>query len=108
MGAQMARSPALGVIRFRTKLKAENPTTPHMSQRDARDQIARSPARANTMTAMPTRSAAWISAAIRNYERYGFGALGGMIVLNNSPLQPNQSDQYVYYANRMITYEWSV
>lgn len=42
---------------------------------------------------------AWISAAIRNYERYGFGALGGMIVLNNSPLQPNQSDQYVYYAN---------
>lgn len=39
---------------------------------------------------------AWISTAIRNYERYGFGALGGMIVLNNSFVQP---DNYSYYPN---------
>ena len=66
MGAQMARSPALGVIRFRTKLKAENPTTTHMSQREARGHKATSPARANTMTARLTRSAAWTSAVIRS------------------------------------------
>src|SRR5688500_7084531 len=37
VGAHMARSPALGVIKLRTKLTTENATTTHASQRDARD-----------------------------------------------------------------------
>jgi 4-amino-4-deoxy-L-arabinose transferase-like glycosyltransferase len=39
---------------------------------------------------------AWISTAIRNYERYGFGTLGGMVALDNSPVQP---DNFHYYPN---------
>lgn len=39
---------------------------------------------------------AWISSAIRNYERYGFASLGGMIVLNNDSAEP---DSYNYYAS---------
>ncbi len=66
-GAQMARSPALGVIRLSTRLIAANATTTHTSQRDAADHPARmSPARDMTTTAIPAMSAACASAAIRN------------------------------------------
>ena len=45
-GAQMARSPAPGVIKLSTRLIALNATTTHTSQRDARDHSVRtSPAR---------------------------------------------------------------
>ena len=67
VGAHMARSPALGVIRLRTKLTTENATTTHMSQREARNQLGRSsPARASITAANPASSTAWITAAIRN------------------------------------------
>ena len=58
-GAQITRSPALGVIRLSTRLTAANVTTSYMSQRDTRDQLARtSPARAITTAAIPTSSMA--------------------------------------------------
>lgn len=67
VGAHMARSPALGVIRLRTRLTAEKATTIHTSQREARDHPGRaSPARASTTAAIPARTAAWIKAAIRS------------------------------------------
>jgi len=67
VGAHMARSPALGVIKLRTKLTTENATTTHASQRDARDQLGRiSPARASITAANPPSSTAWIVAAILN------------------------------------------
>ena len=67
VGAHMARSPALGVIRLRTRLTAAKATTNHASQRDARDHLGKiSPARTNITAAIPIRSTAWIIAAIRN------------------------------------------
>jgi hypothetical protein len=55
-GAQRACSPALGVIRFSTKLIAVTATT-HTSQRETRDHPGRiSPARDNTIAAIPTIS----------------------------------------------------
>jgi hypothetical protein len=59
VGAQIARSPALGVIKLRTRLKAANATTTHTSQRDTRDHAGKtSPARASVTMAIPARSAA--------------------------------------------------
>jgi hypothetical protein len=67
IGAQIARSPELGVIRLSTRLTATNTTTTHTSQRETRDHPAKiSSARDITITAIPTISAAWISAAIRS------------------------------------------
>lgn len=46
---------------------------------------------------------AWISSAIHNYERYGFANLGGMIVLNHSPIT---AGNYDYYASHPPLAVW--
>jgi hypothetical protein len=67
VGAQTARSPALGVIKLRKRLNAANATTNQTSQRDARDHPGKmSPARAHTTKTIPPSNVAWTSAAMRS------------------------------------------
>jgi len=67
VGAQIARSPALDVMRLRTRLNAVSATTIQTSQRETCDHPGKtSPARAKITAAMPARSTAWIIAEIRN------------------------------------------
>lgn len=55
-GAQMARSPALGVMALRTRLIAENATTTQINQRDVRDHFCSvMPARDSTTKASKAR-----------------------------------------------------
>ena len=58
-GAQIARSPALGVITLSTRLRALNATATHTSRRDARDHpLSTNPARDITTAAIPAMNTA--------------------------------------------------
>ena len=66
VGAHIARSPPLGVMRLRVRLNAVSATTIHTSQRDTRDHAGNtSPARAKITVAIPAMSTAWIIAPTR-------------------------------------------